>query len=207
MRNLYGRCGYSDRCIQDCPMSDNSFRVRWDHTALALLRARIRSFVWSRQAAGSGWRYGCDPEFLRRICLYWLDRYNAEAGEAVLNRYPQLLAEVATNMRLHVVHVRGEAQGRRPLLLIHGWPGSIYQFWPVIDALAFPSRFGGRREDAFDLVIPSLPGYGYSDKPDAPVGPRITAGWLARLMHDVFVYRGYLVAGTDWGVVVAAWLA
>lgn len=188
-------------------MSDNDFHIRLDASALALLRSRIRGFEWPYNAADSGWRYGCDPDFLRRFCIHWADSYDIEAGEGTLNRYPQLLAEVAPGMRLHVVHVCGEAQGRRPLLLIHGWPGSVYQFWPLIDALAFPSRFGGAPMDAFDVVIPSLPGYGYSDKPAAPVGPRATAGWLARLMRDALGYQDYLVAGTDWGVVIAAWLA
>ena len=129
-------------------MSDNDFHIRWDASALALLRSRIRGFEWPYNAADSGWRYGCDPDFLRRFCIHWADSYDIEAGEGTLNRYPQLLAEVAPGMRLHVVHVCGEAQGRRPLLLIHGWPGSVYQFWPLIDALAFPSRFGGAPMDA-----------------------------------------------------------
>ncbi|MBN9180404.1 MAG: epoxide hydrolase N-terminal domain-containing protein, partial [Microbacterium sp.] len=77
---------------------------------------------------------------------------------------------------IHAVHVVGEAQGRRPLLLVHGWPGSTFEFWQVIGPLAFPSRHGGRAEDAFDLVIPSLPGFGFSGKPAHPVGARTTAG-------------------------------
>ena len=106
---------------------------------------------------------------------------------AELNRYPQFTARVE-DFDLHFVHVVGEAGGKRPLLLTHGWPGSHFEFWDAIEPLAFPSRHGGDPADAFDLVIPSLPGFGFSSKPARPIGqpyfrtfsPART-GWMATL--------------------------
>jgi microsomal epoxide hydrolase len=104
------------------------------------------------------------------------------------------------------VHIVGEAQGKRPLLISHGWPGSIYEFWKAAELLAFPSRHGGKTEDAFDLVIPSLPGYGFSDKPASPIGQRATASLWDKLMRDVLGYESYLAQGGDWGSLVSSWL-
>ena len=100
----------------------------------------------------------------------------------------------------------GEAKGKRPLLLTHGWPGSHYEFWGVIEKLAYPSRYGGKSEDAFDLVIPSLPGFGFSSKPARPIGPRTTARLFNTLMTERLGYRRYRAQGGDWGAVVTSWL-
>jgi pimeloyl-ACP methyl ester carboxylesterase len=128
------------------------------------------------------------------------------AAAARLNRFPQGLARVE-DLDLHVIHVVGEAEGRRPLLLTHGWPGSVFEFWSVIEPLAYPSRHGGRAEDAFDLVVPALPGFGFSGKPAAPIGARTTARLFDRLMREELGYSRYLAQGGDWGAAVSAWLA
>ena len=96
--------------------------------------------------------------------------------------------------------------GKRPLLLTHGWPGSHYEFWRVIEPLAFPCRFGGEAADAFDLVIPSLPGFGFSSKPGAPGRPRATARLFDTLMTQVLGYPTYLAQGGDWGGWSPSWL-
>lgn len=182
------------------------FTVAWEARRLAWLRERIAGFQPPRVPAQAGWRYGCDPDFLAELCAHWRDRFDEEAAAAELNRFPQGMATVE-GLDLHVVHVVGEAQGRRPLLLVHGWPGSIYEFWNVADPLAFPSRHGGRAEDAFDLVIPALPGFGFSGKPSAPIGARTTARLFDTLMREVLGYSRYRVQGGDWGAGVGAWLA
>ncbi|MFC6744742.1 epoxide hydrolase family protein [Methylobacterium persicinum] len=149
-------------------------------------------------ARGAGWRYGCDPDFLAGLCAHWLDGFDHDAAAAELNRFPQFLARIE-DLDIHVVHVVGEAEGRRPLLLTHGWPGSVYEFWEVIEPLAFPSRHGGRAEDAFDVVVPALPGFGFSGKPKAPIGPRTTARLFDRLMREELGYARYRAQGGDWG--------
>lgn len=116
---------------------------------------------------------------------------------ADLNRFPQYTSRVE-DFDLHFLHVVGEAKGNRPLLLSHGWSGSHYEFWRTIEPLAYPSRFGGRSSDAFDLVIPSLPGFGFSSKPSRPIGQRTTARLFNTLMTEVLGYTTYLAQGGDW---------
>ena len=143
---------------------------------------------------GGGWTYGCDADFLKKICDYWTGAYDWRAAQAELNRFPQFTAEV-DGYDLHFLHVVGEAKGKRPLVITHGWPGSVYEFWGAIEKLAFPSRFGGDASDAFDLVIPSLPGFGFSSKPTRPVGQRTTAKLFDKLMTEVLGYPRYMAQG------------
>ena len=175
------------------------------HPFEARLRGRLRATPLPRQPEDAGWRYGCDPDFLAALRDHWIEGYDAGAEAAALNRHPQFLARVE-DLDIHAIHLVGEAEGRRPLLLVHGWPGSVDEFRDVAGPLAFPSRHGGRAEDAFDLVIPSLPGFGFSGKPAAPIGPRTTARLFDRLMGGLG-YPRYLAQGGDWGAGVAAWLA
>ena len=182
------------------------FTIAWDADRLAWIKDRLRAYRMPPMPEGSGWRYGCDPTFLGDLCAYWLNQFDHEAAAAELNRFPQFLARIE-DLDIHVVHVVGEAQRRRPLLLTHGWPGSVYEFWRVIEPLAFPSRFGGRAEDAFDVVVPALPGFGFSGKPKQPIGPRATARLFDTLMRETLGYARYRAQGGDWGAGVTAWLA
>ncbi len=182
------------------------FKVNWDDAILERIRTQLRGYRMPPTPEGAGWRYGCDPEFLRDLCAYWADGFDFRAAEAELNRFPQVMHRV-DGIDIHAVHLVGEAEGRRPLLLTHGWPGSVYEFWQVAEPLAFPSRHGGSAADAFDLVIPSLPGFGCSGKPTSPIGARSTARLFDRLMRDGFGYDRYLAQGGDWGAGVSAWLA
>jgi pimeloyl-ACP methyl ester carboxylesterase len=154
---------------------------------------------------GGGWNHGCDAETLKRLTAYWADGFDVAKAVDNLNRYPQFTAKVE-DLDIHFVHVVGEAGGKRPLLLTHGWPGSHFEFWDAIEPLAFPSRFGGDPADAFDLVIPSLPGFGFSGKPKAPIGQRATARLFNTLMTQELGYDRYLAQGGDWGSVVTSWL-
>lgn len=153
----------------------------------------------------SGWTAGCDPVFLEKFRSHWVSGYDWRAAMADLNRFPQFVAEIE-GTDIHFLHIRGESEGRKPMLLTHGWPGSVYEFWDVIEELAFPSRFGGKAEDAFDLVIPTLPGYGYSGKPASPVGPRTTARMWNTLMTQVLGYPQYIAQGGDWGSIVTSFM-
>jgi pimeloyl-ACP methyl ester carboxylesterase len=186
-------------------MAAAPFEVAWDEGEVGRLLDRVRAYEFPQAPAGSGWTFGCDERFLRDLCAYWVDGYDWRAAVRVLNRYPQATARV-DGFDLHFVHVVGEAQGRRPLILSHGWPGSHFEFWDVIEKLAFPSRHGGRVEDAFDLVIPSLPGFGFSEKPRRLVDQRETARLFDRLMAEVLGYQQYLAQGGDWGALVTAML-
>jgi pimeloyl-ACP methyl ester carboxylesterase len=181
------------------------FKVDWSEADVAHVLDRVRAYRFPQIPAGAGWALGCDADFLKRIVGYWTDAYDWRAAMAELNRYPQFTAAI-DGFDIHFLHVVGEADGKRPLIITHGWPGSHYEFWSVIDKLAYPSKHGGKAEDAFDLVIPSLPGFGFSSKPDKPFGQRATARLFNTLMTEVLGYDTYLAQGGDWGSLVTGFL-
>ncbi|WP_334162059.1 epoxide hydrolase family protein [Phenylobacterium sp.] len=182
------------------------FKVRWDEAQVQAVLDRVRDYPWPpAPEVPDGWAYGCDGAYLKALCEHWSERYDWRAAEDDLNRFPQFTARVE-DFDLHFLHVAGEAEGKRPLIVTHGWPGSHYEFWQAIEPLAFPSRFGGDPADAFDLVIPSLPGFGFSSKPTRPVGQRTTARLFNALMTEVLGYSSYLAQGGDWGAMVTSWL-
>lgn len=181
------------------------FEVSWDEAVVAHVLGRVAAYPFPPAPEDGGWGYGCDEGYLKDLCGYWVEDFDWRAAEARLNRFPQFLVEIE-GQTVHFVHLVGEAGGRRPLLLTHGWPGSHYEFFEVAERLAFPTRFGGRQEDAFDLVVPSLPGFGFSGRPKRPVGQRRTAALFNRLMTDVLGYAAYRAQGGDWGSLVTGWL-
>jgi pimeloyl-ACP methyl ester carboxylesterase len=145
-------------------------------------------------------------EVLRDLCRYWADGYDWRAAEARLNAVPQYLVSVH-GIELHVLHARSPHPGAFPLVLTHGWPGSVLELVGLVDALTEPERHGGDPADAFDVVIPSLPGYGFSAKPAEPGWgvERIADAW-AQLMSGLG-YDHYGAAGTDWGTSISSCLA
>ena len=181
------------------------FAVDWSQSDVAHVLDRVRAYPFPPAPVDGGWGYGCDEDFLKALCAYWTGGYDWRAAQAELNRFPQFTARVE-DFDLHFIHVVGEAGGKRPLLLSHGWPGSHYEFWGALEKLAFPSRFGGDPADAFDLVIPSLPGFGFSSKPVRPFGQRGTARLFNKLMTEVLGYKSYLAQGGDWGALITGWI-
>lgn len=182
------------------------FHVSIPQSKLDAIAARVAAYPWfaAPDDEGAAWSRGVNTAFMKKLCTHWLDRYDWRHAEAALNRYPQFLTTI-DGLDVHFVHVVGEAGGKRPLILTHGWPGSHYEFWASIDKLAFPSKHGGDARDAFDLVIPSLPGYGFSGKPKRPLGQRATARMFDTLMQQLG-YSSYLAQGGDWGSLVTSWL-
>lgn len=182
------------------------FEVSWAKADVEAVLGQVRAYPWPPiPEVADGWTLGCDASFLKRLCAHWTDAYDWRAAVAELNRFPQFKARVE-DIDVHFLHVVGEAKAKRPLIITHGWPGSHYEFWQAIEKLAFPSRFGGDARDAFDLVIPSLPGFGFSSKPRRPIGQRSTARLFNHLMTDVLGYSTYLAQGGDWGAMVTSWL-
>lgn len=107
---------------------------------------------------------------------------------------------------MHFIHERGSGDNARPLLISHGWPGSVLEFKNIIEPLAHPERFGAKVEDAFDVIAPSLPGFAFSAKPRRPMGPRAMAKVLDTLMSNVLGYESYIAQGGDWAGAVCSWL-
>ena len=182
-----------------------SFEVNWSRDQIDKVLSQVRAYEFPPAPEGGGWGYGCDADFLKDLCGYWTDGFDVGAAQADLNRFPQFTATIE-DLDIHFVHVVGEAKGKRPLLITHGWPGSHFEFWEAIEPLAFPSRHGGDPADAFDLVIPSLPGFGFSGKPKRPLGQRATARLFNTLMTRELGYDTYLAQGGDWGGLVTSWL-
>lgn len=182
------------------------FEIHVPAAKLEQLQARIESWApYPAPESSHPWQYGVSTAALQELVGYWRDTYDWRAAERELNRHPHFIADIE-GTRIHFLHIVGEAGGTRPLLLTHGWPGSFYEFWDSIGPLAWPSKFGGSSEDAFDLVIPSLPGYGFSGKPGRPLGQRATAKLWNTLMVDGLGYSTYRAQGGDWGSLVTSWL-
>jgi len=188
--------------------SATPFKIDVPQAKLDHIRERVAAYQWFDPPQGGtdeAWVHGMSTAVLKDVVAYWLDGYDWRAAEAELNRFDQYTAEI-DGIDLHFLHVVGEAEGRRPLLITHGWPGSVYEFWEAIEPLAFPSRHGGEAADAFDLIVPSLPGYGFSGKPKTLFGPKSTAVLWDKLMRDVLGYETYLAQGGDWGCMVTSFL-
>lgn len=170
------------------------------------LRHRLALTRWADTIDGSGWTYGVDLEWLQGLCGYWADGYDWSAFEQRLNGFPQYLTQVA-GQRIHFHHIRSPEPDARPLILSHGWPGSVVEFHRVVGPLADPRAHGGDPADAFHVVAPSLPGFGFS-------GPTHETGYNARRIAAAFDtvmrrlgYDRYFAHGGDKGTLITILLA
>ena len=194
------------------------FKVDIPERALIDLDERLRRWRAPVAIADNGsWASGTDPDFLAELVDYWRHGYDWNRCQEAINRWPNYLVDIGPQ-RLHFIREPGtEVEGAprpMPLVVTHGWPGSIVEFLHIIDALAHPENHGGDPLDAFDVIVPSLPGYGFSGPPiredgsTGPIGPRAIAGLWHRLVHETLNYRRpYGVQGGDWGAVVSSWAA
>lgn len=183
------------------------FQIRVPDEVLDDLRRRLRETRWPDEIPGAGWKYGTDLGSLRNLVAYWHGEYDWRRHEAELNAIPQFTISL-NGIDLHFVHVRGEGPNPAPLLLLHGWPGSFYEYHKLIPLLTRPSRFGGRVEESFSVVVPSLPGHGFSFKPyQRRFGLTEMADVLAVLMTDVLGYSRFACFGHDWGAFLSSRLA
>ncbi|MEU7917433.1 epoxide hydrolase family protein [Micromonospora zamorensis] len=184
-------------------MSFSSFRIDVPDAVLDNLRARLARTRFTDRSGNQPWQGGVDPDYLRDLVSYWHDGFDWRAREAELNAYPQHLAVVG-GRKLHFLHVRAARPAGTPaplpLILSHGWPSSFVEMLPLVDRLTSPA--GG----AFDVVVPSLPGFGFSEVPDEPVTRALLARTLHELMTDVLGYERYGAFGGDVGGVVTGWL-
>jgi pimeloyl-ACP methyl ester carboxylesterase len=181
------------------------FTIAVPDKMLADIRARVAAFPWHEMPDDGGWDYGANLDYMKELCAYWLDAYDWRKHEAALNRFSHFRADV-DGIDLHFIHEKGSGPNPMPLLISHGWPGSVHEFMEVIEPLAHPERFGGSEDDAFDVIAPSLPGFAWSGRPPRPWGPRRMAQTFNALMTDTLGYDTYLAQGGDWGGAVCSWL-
>jgi pimeloyl-ACP methyl ester carboxylesterase len=187
--------------------SPKAFRVAVADATIAAIHQRIRDFAWDAmpvlEEGGDPWSAGASIAFMRSLCDHWLNRFDWRAQEAAINRFPQVIATI-DGQDIHVLHERGSGPHDVALVLTHGWPGSIVEFLHVIDRFAHPERFGGAAHDGIDVVVPALPGFGFSGRPAAPIGPRGVAALWDRLLRGTLGYERYIAQGGDWGSMVSA---
>jgi pimeloyl-ACP methyl ester carboxylesterase len=177
------------------------FRIEATEAELDDLKRRLAATRWPEPETVGDWSQGIPLSYVREVCDYWAKKYDWREREARLNRFAQFKTEV-DGLGIHFVHARSPHADALPLLITHGWPGSIVEFHKVIEPLTDPTAHGGAAADAFHVVCPSLPGYGFSDKPTASgwgVG-RIADAW-GQLMRRLG-YERYLAQGGDWGAMV-----
>ena len=183
-------------------MSDfTPFRIAVPDATLDDLKRRLTATRWPDSVEGAGWDYGTDVDFMRDLCGYWADAYDWRAHERALNALPQFEAEIE-GQRIHFVHVRGRGPNPIPLVVTHGWPSCFYEMHKVIGPLSDPAAHGGDPLDAFDVVVPSLPGYGFSARPTrrGVSIDRVSDLW-AELMERLG-YARFGAQGGDWGAAV-----
>ncbi len=181
-----------------------TFALRVSDAALVDLGERLQRTRFPDQAPGEPWAYGSDVGYMADLVAYWRDRFDWRGEEARLNAFPQYRVGLH-GIDLHFLHVPGKGPAPRPLLLSHGWPGSVFEFLELIPLLADPAQFGGDPADAFTVVAPSLPGYGLSFAPGQQrFSVEAIADCLAALMTEVLGYRRFGAQGGDWGSFVAA---
>ncbi|MFD8915773.1 epoxide hydrolase family protein [Streptomyces sp. NPDC059575] len=166
------------------------------------LRQRLDRTRWPDELPGVGWEYGVPGDYLRELAGYWRHTYDWRAAEERLNAWPQFMTTV-DGADIHFAHIRSPEPDATPLMITHGWPGSVVEFEKVVGPLTDPVRYGGDRADAFHLVLPSIPGFGFS-------GPTRETGWEYRRVAAAFGelmrrlgYERYGVQGGDWGAAVS----
>ena len=180
------------------------FTVAVPEATLTDLRERLARARFPDEPPGAGWRYGSDLTYVKALADYWRDKYDWRKWEAELNRFRQFAAAVA-GIELHFIHEEGRGPQPMPLLLSHGWPGSVWEFRKILPMLTDPAGFGGDPADSFTVVAPSLPGYGFSFAPGQPrFGVPEMADVFATLMTDVLGYPRYGAQGGDWGGFITA---
>lgn len=188
-------------------MTDISpFRIAIADSAIVDLHRRIDSARWPDQVNDDDWSYGTELSYLRELVNYWRSDFDWRKQESLLNSFDQFTVEL-DGLSTHFIHQRSPHENATPLLINHGWPGSIVEFLELIPRLVEPEKFGGQAQDAFHVIAPSLPGYGFSEAATAPgMNTRAIARRHAALMAKLG-YGSYICQGGDWGAMVTRHVA
>jgi pimeloyl-ACP methyl ester carboxylesterase len=200
--SLISRAPLADSGTKDAnPMTAaQPFKIQVPAATLARIESRVQSVQWPKVSKAAGWRYGVEADWFARLVAHWRDTYDWRAVEASLNRVPQYLADIdGRNLHFARLAPAGGESARPPLLLLHGWPYTFATMLPLAERLAL---------QGFELIVPSLPGFAFSEAPDDQVrGLRFISRRIDRLMTDVLGHRRYLIHGGDFGAVIGDWIA
>jgi len=183
-------------------MAAEQFAIRISDAVLADLARRIDTTRWPDELENAGWEYGSNLAYMRSLAEYWRHSYDWRREEAILNRLPQFRLAI-DGFHIYFVHVRGKGPAPLPLIVTHGWPGSFVEMLKLIPLLTDPTAHGGSADDAFDVIVPSLPGYGFSDRPgERGMDPKKIATLWVRLMEELG-YKRFGAQGGDWGSIIS----
>ena len=181
------------------------FKINISNKIIENINKKVSEYPWHEMPDDGGWAYGTNIEYMKEISKYWVDKFDWKSVEGKINKFQNFKSNIE-GIDIHFIQEKGSGSNPKPLLLSHGWPGSIIEFLHIIDQLAHPEKFGGKEEDAFDVVVPSLPGFGFSGRPSKPIGPRKMASIFNSLMTEVLGYKKYIAQGGDFGGAIATWL-
>jgi len=173
------------------------FTIAIPQSVLDDLIARLQRTRWPDETDNEGWEYGTNLSYLKELISYWTSGFDWRSTERAMNQFPQFIVPIGAR-RIHFVHVRGKSDNPFPLILTHGWPSSFHEMHKIIGPLTDPAGHGGHRDEAFDVVIPSLPGFGFSERP-APGGMMEVDKVWRKLMTDILGYRSFGAHGVDIG--------
>ncbi|MDC1212569.1 epoxide hydrolase [Pelagibacteraceae bacterium] len=182
------------------------FKVIVSDSILKEINTKVKNYPWHEMPKDGGWEYGTNLEYMKEISNYWVNKFDWKIHEEEINKFSNFTTDV-DGLNIHFIMEKGSGSKATPLLLMHGWPGSVVEFLHIIEKLAHPEKFGGKVEDAFDVIVPSLPGFGFSGSPSRPIGPRRMSEFLNKLMVNNLEYKNYLAQGGDWGATICNWLA
>ncbi|MDA7769741.1 epoxide hydrolase [Candidatus Pelagibacter sp.] len=181
------------------------FKLNIPDKTLQEIYTKVKNYPWHEMPDDGGWKYGSNLNYMKEISSYWVRDFDWRKHEAEINKFSNFTT-IIDDIDIHFIHEKGSGSNPAPLLLMHGWPGSFIEFLHIIEKLAHPEKFGGNIEEAFDVVVPSLPGFGFSGKPSRPMGPRKIANILDKLMSKNLGYKNYFAQGGDWGATIANWI-
>ena len=183
------------------------FRINVPEPVLTDLQNRLAHTRWPDEIEDAGWNYGTNREYLKQLADYWQHGYDWRAQEARLNEFPQFTTEV-DGLDIHFICIEGKGPNPLPLLLVHGWPDSFWRMLPMLPLLTDPASNAGHAEDAFTVIVPDLPGYGFSSQPkEKGYDPKRMAAVLNELMTKALGYDQYVAHGGDWGSSIVEQLA
>ena len=181
------------------------FKVNISDKIIKDIQNKIIKYPWHEMPIDGGWEYGTNLNYMKEIADYWVNKFDWKKYEDQINKFSNFTTNIS-DIDIHFIHERGSGSKPIPLLIMHGWPGSIIEFLHIIEKLSHPERFGGKEEDGFDVIVPSLPGFGFSGAPEKPIGPRKIANIFNTLMTKNLGYKNYIAQGGDWGATISNWL-
>ena len=178
------------------------FKINVEESVLIDLKQRLANTRWPGEITDSSWQYGSNLAYVKELCDYWLNEFDWRAQEQRINSFSNFVASVS-GLNVHFIYEKGKGPNSIPLIITHGWPSTFAEMVDIIPMLTDPASHGGNESDSFDVIVPSMPGYGFSEKPCSPgVNPRVIAQMWVDLMTETLGYEKFVAQGGDWGAAI-----